>query len=218
MLLSQKELNQKLKANQLRLAFIGMSNIGKSMRSLQLEQNKNFSRYSVDNGIIKKLNLKTEQELGRWLGFPYEPQFQANQKKYLELEEELTLKAANNKTQNNFILDTTGSVIYLSQRTLEQLKNNFLIIHFQVPKNIIQKKLAKYCQEPTSLIWGDLFEKEKLKQETNQEALKRLYPVLLAEREKKYRQLADISIDFFRDEALSLDDFWKVLIKYLPNM
>jgi len=208
MLLTQNQFDQKFKDNKLRLAFIGMSNIGKSFRAQELKKEKNFSYISIDDGINKELNFKTEEDTAKWLGFPYKNTFKERQKKYLQLEDLLT-RNINIPQNNNFIADTTGSAIYLSNETHKFLKDNFLIIHFEIPQNLLNAMIEKYFSRPKPIIWGNICNKQE--NETDEETLKRCYPKLLDFRTKKYQALADISIDCFRKNPMSHQDFWEVL-------
>lgn len=210
MLLTRSQFNQKFKANQLRLAFVGMSNIGKSARSRGLAEEKRFEKASIDKKIAQKLGLKNEEDIANWLGMPYDEGFLAKQKEYLNLENKLTLNAKIPENKN-FILDTTGSVIYLEPSVLAFLKKNFLIIHFKAPQAILAKMIEKFFSQPKPLVWGDKFSVCK-KEETTEDALKKCYPKLLNFREKKYQQLADISLDTFRDIPMSNTEFWEVLV------
>ena len=206
--LTRSRFEQKFKDNKLRLAFIGMSNIGKSFRSKELSNDKDFVISSIDEGICEKINIKEEKDLGEWFGYPYEKDFSLKQKKYLEIEDSLT-KGVQIPQNENFILDTTGSVIYLPEVTHKFLKDNFFIIHFEVPSENIKKMIEEYCAEPKSVVWGDIFNQKE--NESDAEALKRCYPELLAFRTEKYRALADISINFFREDPMTNEEFLQSL-------
>ena len=83
MLFSRSEFDQRFKANQLRLAFIGMSNIGKSYRCEELNKEKNFACAKIDKKICQALGFEdSEEDLAKCLGFPYDERFKKNQKKY----------------------------------------------------------------------------------------------------------------------------------------
>ena len=162
MLLSKSEFEKNLKNKNLRLAFIGMSNVGKSFRARQLVNKKKFLKKSIDKEISRKLKIKNEKEMAKWLGHPWEPQFETNQKKYLDAENTLT-KNMNFPKNNNFVLDTTGSVIYLESETLKFLKENFLIIYLKVPSNLRKNLINLFFNKPKPLIWGNIFKKKTRK-------------------------------------------------------
>lgn len=209
MLLTKNQFDKKFKNNELKLAFIGMSNIGKSFRAKELETSKNFFCKSIDDDICKEIGIEENiEKLAAWLGFPFDAEFEKKQNQYLKIENYLT-KNIIIPDNRNVVIDTTGSSIYLSAETHQFLKNNFLVIHFKVPENFLDKMIKKYFELPKAIIWGDLFNKSE--EETNKEALKRCYPKLLEFRTKKYQELADISINFFRDEPMTHNEFWETL-------
>ena len=208
MLLTKSEFDKKFKNKTLKLAFIGMSNIGKSFRSKELVREKNFNHYCVDEQIGDSLNINSEAEMAQWLGYPYEDRFTPNQAIYLKHEGRLT-REASIPEDYNLVLDTTGSVIYLANDILDYLKKNFLIIHFETPKNMIEQMIENYFLNPKPVVWGDSFYQHD--DESHIEALKRCYPELLNFRRQRYLQLKDISIDFARDENVHHDEFWEKL-------
>ena len=207
--LTQNQFDQKFKDNQLRLAFIGMSNVGKSFRAKELVKEKNFACKSIDDDICKNIGIEESSEkLAEWLGFPYDVNFSQKQEEYLQSENSLT-KKVEIAQNNNFVLDTTGSVIYSTQETQQFLKDNFLIINFEVPDNLLDLMLETYFAKPKPIIWGDVFNQKE--GELNTDALKRCYPELLALRTKKYQALADISINFFKEDTILHENFWNLL-------
>ncbi len=215
MIITKSEFKKKLKNNELNIAFIGMSNIGKSYRTKELEKKRNFSIYTVDTYIGDALGGMTELDMAEWFGFPYEKRFQPNQKIYLEAEEKLTKEAIIPKNQN-FALDTTGSVIYLSKNAHNFLKENFLIVHLETPDNSKKEMLKNFFKKPKPLVWGDSFNQKK--NESTDEALRRCYPELLEYRTKKYYDLADISVSIFEPEKPKPHEyFWNLLLSNLPN-
>ncbi len=215
MILTKSEFEKKLKNNELRIAFIGMSNIGKSYRTKELAKKKNFDTYTVDSYIGEALGGMSERDMAEWFGFPYEKRFQPNQKTYLETEEKLTKEALLPKNQN-FALDTTGSVIYLSENAHDFLKENFLIIHLETPENSKKEMLENFFKKPKPLVWGESFYQKE--NENTDDALRRCYPELLEYRTKKYYDLADISVEIFQPEQPKpYEYFWELLLSNLPN-
>jgi len=212
MLLSKSEFEKNLKNKNLRLAFIGMSNVGKSFRARQLVNKKKFLKKSIDKEISRKLKIKNEKEMAKWLGHPWEPQFETNQKKYLDAENTLT-KNMNFPKNNNFVLDTTGSVIYLESETLKFLKENFLIIYLKVPSNLRKNLINLFFNKPKPLIWGNIFKKKPEK--SYNESIRECYPKLLNFREKKYETLADITLEVDMKDSLILENFWEDIKKFL---
>ena len=208
MKITKEELMRRYDADQLRLAFVGMSNIGKSFRSTQLSETRGLTRYSVDDEIAHTLGLHTEAEMATWLGQPYSDDFASKQEHYLSVEQELTQKCP---MQGNTIIDTTGSVVYLSDAALTWLKQNFVVVHFCVQSEMLQEMTDTYFASPKPVVWGRSFQQQDGENDTA--ALRRCYPELLQYRIKKYTELADVEISgaISRDENINIDQFWKLL-------
>jgi len=134
MKLSRDEFYARLNAGDLRLTFIGMSNIGKSFTAMRLRKSHGFDLYEVDEAIQKSLGLKSMQESADWMGFPYEATYAKREAEYLALESKLTAQAFD-KSDKNLILDTTGSVIYLDKQTRDLLSKKSVIVHIQAGPN-----------------------------------------------------------------------------------
>ena len=123
-LLKPEEFDAHIKNKTLRLSFVGMSNAGKSYRSKRLHDELGFRWYHIDEQIFKELGFGTIQEVSAWLGYPYASGYADREKKYLELENMFTKRAALEKGEENLVFDTTGSVIHLGPETVEALHEN----------------------------------------------------------------------------------------------
>ena len=121
-----------------RLAFVGMSNAGKSYRSKALQDEENFLWYHVDDEIQKALNFKTMGEISEWLGYPVSATYSEREAEYLVRESKFTKKAAMDTNGKNLAFDTTGSVVHLEQKTLDVLKENCLIVHIDVGEDSLE--------------------------------------------------------------------------------
>ncbi len=201
MIIKQKDFEEMLKGSELSLAFVAMSNAGKTYRSKVLQEEAGFFHYSVDDEIQKELNIKSMEEISEWLSFPDLPSYKEREAKYLELENRFTKVEPAIVKGVNFILDTTGSVIYLEEETLKYLQENFLIVNMEISENVMSELLERFFANPKPLIWQDSF--EQLPGESRSEALQRCYPKLLKARLKAYRELADVTIpaDLFKDKS-----------------
>ncbi len=223
MIITQNQFQQKYKEGILKIAFIGMSNIGKTYRSKELQVYKNFNYHSIDEAIEKKLepilqkeNLSGIKGLATWMGYPYDSEFSITQEKYLKLEEECMMNIELNKSQN-IILDTTGSVVYLSKQVLKFLKDNFLVFNFDVSANLKEVLLSKFFKNPKPVVWQDSFCQNK--DEDGTDAIIRCYPQLLANRIKQYRKIADVNLfsEISSSSEIDIDRFWEVLELSLPS-
>jgi shikimate kinase len=184
-----------------RICFVGMSNCGKSHWSNVLRIEHDYELLSVDEHIEKAIEPEL-RELGfagidgmaEWMGFPTDDRFLDNQTKYLKLEEKITSAACgalSSKTRN-CVLDTTGSVVYLSDRTLQAMMSRFLVVHLEASDDMLDIMTENYFATPKPVVWGDLFQQDR--GEDPKAALRRCYPRLLRERRKRYAKLAHVSV------------------------
>lgn len=207
------ELDEHLQKGTFRLAFVGMSNAGKSYRSRVLDEELNFHWYEVDACIQTRLGFTDMDDISSWLGFPTCPQYSERAQTYLKAESECTYLKTLDTEGKNLVFDTTGSVIYLSPEVKEWLHDQCLIVHIDVGEHTIDDLCAKYFREPKPVIWGDSF--SKLDGEGDMEALGRSYPKLLADRLAEYRTFAHLSVPlpelFDKNAAETLD----VIKRYL---
>src|ERR1039457_799049 len=107
----------------MKISLIGMSGSGKSYWSKQLEK-KGFKRFGCDDMIEKKLHIDLNRlglngihDVAKWMGYPYEKKYKTANKKYLDLEKQIMREILyflknEAKTDENIVIDTTGSVIY----------------------------------------------------------------------------------------------------------
>lgn len=216
MILTKSEFQKKIETQSLNIAFIGMSNAGKSFRSTELEKNCDFDALHIDQEIEKELALKDMNEMAKWMGYPFEDHYDERSKKYLELEKKHT-KSANIHSDKNFVLDTTGSVIYHTNETYKFLQENFLIILLDTPEERVLEMEKQFFLEPKSVYWGDSF--SITKGENQIDALRRSYPQLLHDRISMYRNWADIVIpaEVSRYEGLSIKRFLEIITFALPE-
>jgi len=216
MLLTRTEFDEKYKKGDLKIAIVGMSNIGKSHRSRQMAKKKGFERVCVDDTIGHELGFEDETRLAHWLNYPYNEGFLERQSQYLEREGRITKKYAE-EVRGNCLLDTTGSVIYIDPSIHDFLQENFLIIGLDAAESMIEVMMEEFFVHPKALIWNDIFSQKKGENEI--EALRRCYPKLLRDRMKKYCQLSDILIpgELSRSPEISGDRFWEILRNALPK-
>jgi len=186
----------KLKSHNLTISLIGMSNIGKSYWSERLEE-FGFKRICCDDIIEKKLEPELKEkgykgihDMAKWLGQPYDTQFQENEKKYLDFEEETMHEILSKSINENTIIDTTGSVIHTSEKISSELKRKSLVICIEASPDMKEEILEAYLQHPKPVVWAGNYKKNiKL---DNSESLKESYKKLLEKRSKLYSELADI--------------------------
>lgn len=197
------EFDKLIAERRLPLCFIGMSNCGKSHWSNALVAERDFQHVCVDDEIERALEPELTglgyagiADMAKWMGYPADERFSRNEARYLDLEENVTrniTKAGNgNGDSSNFVLDTTGSVVYLSDSTQEYLRNTFFIVHLAANEDVLEKMRESYFESPKPVVWGDSYNQQE--DETSDQALRRCYEGLLRERLKRYNKLAHISI------------------------
>ncbi|MBI3036341.1 hypothetical protein HYY73_01095 [Candidatus Woesearchaeota archaeon] len=201
--LPQESFEELLSSRRLRISLVGMSNVGKTRRvkSLVADTSLNFIRVCGDDLIEAKLKPFLEGKgfrgvngVAAWMGQPYEARYPETQRLFLEFEEE-AMAEIDYSVGKNMVVDTTGSVIYLSQQALKRLKENTLIIYLEATEDVKKMLFERYISNPKPVVWGSSFNRKG--RESDLEALKRCYPQLLDYRAARYEQLADIAVPHY---------------------
>ncbi len=207
------------------IALIGMSGAGKSHWSTELTT-LGFQNYCCDDLIEEKLTTVLSQKDGsilsmsEWMGHPYEPQYDAAEKKYLEFEIETMQNICSylredNCLQKNVVVDTTGSLIYTGQKLIECLGTQAIMVYLKTPPETSLQMYETFLNSPKPVLWQGQFIKNS--NETDQEALARCYPELLISRQQEYERYADVVIDFSiqRQVGFGANDFLEHIHKSL---
>jgi len=210
MQLTRQEFEQRYADNDLRIAFIGMSNIGKSYTGVRLSTEFDFNLIEVDKIIWENLGQGSMADFAAWQGQPYSDGYAQREAKSIALETDATNSALSYVT-GNAILDTTGSVIYTSKEVQRKLTSDWYIVHISASDAAIERLKVQYFEHPKPLIWREHF--HQLEGETETEAILRCYPDLLASRAKDYAALADgtISSNVILDTSLSTEEIFERL-------
>jgi len=197
--LSKAGFDQRLVNHMLFLSLVGMSNVGKSFISGRLasDHSLNFARACIDDRIEEKLSPFLEGRgfsgidgVAAWMGQPYDARYPETQQLYLGFEEASMCEVGYGV--GNLVVDTTGSVIYLSQPALGHLREKTLVVYLEATDEIKKGLFERYISNPKPVIWGSSFNLQA--GESGIEALKRCYPQLLDYRAAKYRELADVAV------------------------
>ncbi|MDO8518037.1 MAG: hypothetical protein Q7S26_01970 [bacterium] len=212
--LTQTEYDRHLVGKTFRLAFIGMSNVGKSYRSKVLQDECGFMGYHVDEEIQKALGFDSIDAISHWLGYPSGPDYSVREQEYLAQEAQSTKVDFLDTKGKNLVFDTTGSVIYLGEPILEWLKENSLLIHLDAGEEALGAMVEKFFEEPKPLIWHGFFDQRE--GESEHEALERCYPKLLHDRLAKYRALAHITISAEQLRDKNGAETLEIIKSYLP--
>ncbi|MDY6953421.1 MAG: hypothetical protein SWE60_18070 [Thermodesulfobacteriota bacterium] len=202
----------------IRLALIGMSGSGKSNWSMRLS-GLGFRRFCCDDMIAHRLVSEltrsdgTVMELGDWMGFPYERQYRARASRYLACEIEVLreilehMESLDHGSDENIVVDTTGSAIYAGEALLGRLAQCATVVHLATPPEVQALTFKAYLANQRPVLWQDLFTKRP--GESHRAALERCYPRLLAAREQLYRRYADVTIDYYtlHQQGFGVGDF-----------
>src|SRR3989344_2291780 len=89
--MNQAEFDDAMRAGELRIALVGMSNVGKTKAGRALQKTGNFEHFEIDADIRRSLGLTSMDELADWLGLPGSLGYLEREKKYLELEKMYTI-------------------------------------------------------------------------------------------------------------------------------
>ena len=205
MKLTSRQFLNNLESGKLRLAFVGMSNIGKSYTAERLARHYKLDLVEVDKIIWSRLGFDDMEDFADWQGQPYEEGYAEREKELIQLEAEATQKAVDNSDAGQ-ILDTTGSVIYIDPTIRRALKEAFFVVHIKAEPNDMERLKWDYFDNPKPLIWGRQYRpKPSL---SDRENIFECYPKLLMSRAKDYTAMADATVtsSFVLDENNSPED------------
>ncbi len=201
------------------LALIGMSGVGKSHWSRLLAQ-AGWSHLDCDARIAERLaeivipnpGESPVHALGRWMGMPWSRHYGEAVGEYLRLEEAVTAQALDEalaKADGKTVIDTTGSVIYLSPALQAKLHETCHVVYLALPDDALDAMLLRFLKEPKPLVWGDLWQPKV--GEKPEDALPRCYANLLAARSARYEKLAHVMLDgqALEEDEILLADFLK---------
>ena len=210
MQLSRAEFEEAYAENRLRIALVGMSNIGKSYTGLRLSKTFDFELIEVDKLIWESLGEGSMADFAAWQGQPYSEGYKEREIKSIALESKATAKAIES-ANGNVILDTTGSVIYTEKSVQENLLNNWYIIHISASLNAVEMLKVQYFNNPKPLIWNDHYICKD--GQLPDDAILECYPNLLASRAVAYDALSDTSIssDVILDPTQKIEVIFEAL-------
>lgn len=180
-----------------------MSGVGKSHFARKLATERAFRWHDCDSRIADRVGgiLQPGEDehivlaVGRWMGNPWGPDYDAREARYLAIEEEVTreaLDAVRGKGPEQ-VIDTTGSVVYLAQPVLDAVRARTRVVYLRTPPAARAAMLRRYREEPKPVVWGGLFEPRK--NEAPEDALPRCYGELLDWRDTRYAALAHAILD-----------------------
>lgn len=211
--LTQAEYDRHLAEKTFHLAFIGMSNVGKSYRAKVLQEECDFFWYRVDAEILRSFGFESEDEIAQWLGFPNSPGYLERERKYLDAEARYTKVDFLDTGGKNLVFDTTGSVIHLGDPTIRWLKEHCLIVNIDAGDDSLGTMIRKLIEKPKPLVWNGFYAPKS--GESEKETLARCYPALLFDRLEKYRTMAHVTIPVEELYDKSGEDTLRIIRSYL---
>lgn len=214
MKLTKAEFLDKQQANTLRVAFVGMSNIGKSRLAKDLERKGGWTRFDIDKQIGQTMDLGDLRNMAAYLGFPTSPTYLEREKEFLEKEEIETRRAlewldtvdsSNEYAPTNIVLDTTGSVVYLKPAIIREIKKRFLVVHVGTSAKDVDELFHTYKETPKPVVWHGMYKQAphsdllglSTPESEAQKDLEYSYRALLADRLMRYTLMADVTINRF---------------------
>jgi len=210
MQMSRADFEQRYAENNLRIAFVGMSNIGKSYIGSRLAKAFDFDLIQVDQLIWESLGQSSMADFAEWQGQPYSDGYAEREARSIALESEATA-AALRSSLKNAILDTTGSVIYTQKSVQEKLLNDWFIVHISASEGDLERLRGQYFKNPKPLIWNGHYVRNP--SQTMDEAILTSYPTLLTSRAKAYASMADTTLrsDIIFNPDYSTEDIFEAL-------
>lgn len=185
------------------LCLVGMSGVGKSHWAKRLAAELGYVRHDCDGDIAARLASLVDVEpgeepvhaLGRWMGMPWSAGYAEREARYLALESEVTQRAlaASERGDAPHVIDTTGSVVYLDGALTRRLAEHARVVYLRTPESRQDAMLRRYLEEPKPVVWGGAYRPRE--DERPEDALRRCYPELLRERDRRYAALAHVVLD-----------------------
>ena len=187
----------------MKLALVGLSNIGKSFWATALERHLGYRRISCDDRIEQRLASKLPPpnplspagtgRLAAWLGFPYTPGFEQREQEYFVAEMGVTRDATRELAAlpGDAVLDTTGSVVYLPDNTVDEIKRSFTVVYLAAELPDIAALAESYAKDPKPLLWMGAYQPEP--GEPPAAAMNRCYRVLVNWRARRYGMMAHVT-------------------------
>lgn len=207
----------KLQPHGSRITLIGMAGIGKSTWAGRL-RTSGYQWIDCDRLIAESLSIRFPagedliKALGEWMGLPWEEEYGERAGLYQVQERAVMARVIDSlggsaPGAGRVVIDTAGSVIYTGMEILEKLASKTLMVHLETPSDVRNKMLEDYIKRPGPVIWDGLFERKA--GEPVHAALARCYPRLLEERERRYREVAHVTIphSIHRGHGTTLEEF-----------
>lgn len=196
------------------ISLIGLSGSGKTTLARNLADKHGFVCLSCDELIEEALEPELASaggsgtgRLAKWLGQPFEKGFSAHQERYIECEarsmHEIARAISEEGEGREFVIDTTGSFVYLPNITQAEIAGISTIVYLETPADDLKAMFEQYLKDPKPVIWGDMYRPRS--GESQRESLGRCYRDLVELRQRRYAAIADVTIPYSLKERLTLD-------------
>ncbi len=222
MKLTARQFEKRLADGSLTISLIGMSNTGKTFWGKRLAL-AGFRHWICDKAIEERLGFSHETDtpqgieaVAAWMGQPHEKRFKKNQASYLAREAETlrNILAQLKKEKGNWVIDTTGSVVYVGEKLCRQLQKNTLTVWIKATQDMKDAMFEKFLRHPKPIVWGKHYRPKP--GESADQTIKRCYPELLKYRTRLYARHADVAIPYeFLDKNITGETLLERVKSYL---
>lgn len=203
------------------LTLIGMSGAGKSFLAGKCAAH-GFAVIDCDAQIAARLGQlvgpvgSTLEEVGAWMGLPHQGGFAEREAAFRACEQQVLADALDHAEHHrqdgrDCVIDTGGSAIYAEAALLERMRQRTTVIYLHTPDAILPQMLSAYLAQPRPVVWNGAFEQRP--GEPLEEAYRRSYASLIAQRQQRYAQLAQITLEYgaYRGAELDAQDLLRVV-------
>ncbi len=193
MKLSPKEVREYYQSGRLKIALIGMSNIGKSHFAGRLKAQFDFDTVEVDAVIQSHIGASNMSGHAAWLGQPYSEGYAQRERDAMAIETRASKEAINQcLSRGNAVLDAPGSIIYTDENVQTQLKTKFWRIYLKASSEDEMRLKQLYYNCPKPLIWNGNYNSSLAADPDD--AIIVSYSGLLQERAQLYAHMADMTL------------------------
>lgn len=180
------------------ITLVGFSGCGKSELAKKIAAAPGWRSFVCDSMIEEALESVLPAEahgtlrLAHWLGQPTAPGFRERQKMYSDAEANAVQTVCDalesTSPEENLVVDSTGSVVYLDAPVLERLRQLTTVVYLELSPLESDQMFRRYLENPKPLIWRDMYRPNP--GEAEHDALARCYRALMEERTGMYERLA----------------------------
>lgn len=189
------------------ISLIGMSGTGKTFWSTRFAA-AGWQRICCDDLIEVRLHriMPIRQPgiaaVADWLGQPHDVGYAERQQRYLDAEiavVEETITAIEREPTLNYVVDTTGSVIYTGEALCQRLRQVSRVVYIALPATAMAEMVQRYLSDPKPVLWMDQF--QHTSQHSLHDTITTCYPKLIELRAKLYERYAHVTLPYTKTSA-----------------